>query len=104
MKLTRHLFPLLVAAGIVVAAVALPKVVFSAETESQRVIECNSNKSRCNIYADYNMLPAHIAVATREVYPGVRPDVVQIGNEWHSRFLHRGVLKQVIFIECGSHK
>lgn len=49
---------------------------------------------------------AHVAVAVRRGYPGVKPDVVKMAsaaapNCFHVRFIYKGVLKQVTF-NCSN--
>lgn len=49
---------------------------------------------------------AHVAVAVRRGYPGVKPDVVKMAsaaapNCYHVRFIYKGVLKQVTF-NCSN--
>lgn len=83
-----------------IALLAISASVTGHTAEPQWDIQCDEKRKVCKTYEDFQLRPAHISVITRQVYPGVNPDVVKVGKDWFSRFIYRGVLKELKVIEC----
>lgn len=84
-----------------VAAVIVLDMTGAASAAGSGVkVTCNKAKTECNVYTSYKLEKPHLALATREVYPGVRPEIVCINGVWHSRFIDfNNTLREIKFRE-----